>query len=202
MSGSLLSAFNQQACDFLKDLGVVFPDDQWIAKAVHLLNSAIAMDERSWVPMAAFMAGEPTERWTGFPRKVFEIPGNHMALLHEEMSESNRQVVMRYMQNLSTIAHRMQDQNKELNQTISNMKQSDAFADMLSMVNDFNNNPASVLQALTGGDGGNGAEQMAESLAQNPHIAQMVQQVAEKVDVSQLASMLPLLGGAGLQPPQ
>jgi hypothetical protein len=160
------------------------------------------MNERSWVPMAAFMAGEPANRWTDFPRSVFEVPAKHMASLHVEMSESNRQVAMRYMQNLATIAHRMQEQNKELNETISSFKQSDAFGDMLSMMNDFNDNPASLLQALTGGDGGIGAEQMAESMAQNPHIAQMIQQVTEKVDMSQLASMLPLLGGAGLRPPQ
>ena len=98
MSAPLLNTFNQQSCDFLKDLGTVFPNDQWIAKAQGLLNAAIAMDECSWVPVTAFMAGEEASRWAVFPRKVFEIPAEHLAALHEEMNESNRQAAGRYMQ--------------------------------------------------------------------------------------------------------
>lgn len=197
---SLLSTFNQQASDLLKNLGTVFPDDQWIAKAVHLMNSAIAMDEKSWVPVLAFMNGEPADRWPVFERKLFEIPADHLMQLHHEMTDSNKGVVNRYMQNLATIATRMNGQMDELNETVSSMKQSDAFGSVLGMLNDFNNNPTDLIQKLTSGDGG-GMENMAESLAQNPQIAQMVHQVAENLDVSQLASVLPLLGGLG-GPPQ
>ena len=100
--------------------------------------------------------------------------------------------------NLATIATRMNGR-WTTQETVSSMK-SDAFGSVLGMLNDFNDNPAELIQKLTSGDGG-GMENMAESLAQNPQIAQMVHQVAENLDVSQLASVLPLLGGLG-GPPQ
>ena len=173
---------------------MVFPDDQWVAKAVHLLNSATAMNERSWVPVATFMNGESVERWPLFQRTLFEIPAEHVTQLFEQMNDSNKGIVNRYMQNLSTIASRLEGQNKDLNDTVSSMKQSDAFGSVLSMLDDFNNNPGAVIQKLTGGDAA-GIENMAETLSQNPQVAQMVNQVAENIDVTQLATVLPLLGG-------
>tara|TARA_B110000027_G_scaffold121141_1_gene135100 strand:+ start:1894 stop:2457 length:564 start_codon:yes stop_codon:yes gene_type:complete len=181
----------------LADMGRVFPNDMWLAKASKLVNAAIAMNERSWLPAVTFMNGEPPEKWESFERRVFEIPGEHLTELFREASGANQDIIRRYMHNLGTMCHRLEDQAIDLNSAVSTMRQGDAFGSMLSMVGNLGDNPGQLLTQLTAG--GDNIEGIAESLAQNPHIAGMVTEVADKVDLGKIMGMLPML--KGLQAP-
>ena len=193
-SASVLQTFNQQACDMLADLARVFPNDMWLAKATKLVNAAIAMNERSWLPAVAFMGGEPPERWDSFERSLFEIPQEHLTTLFTEASDANKDVIRRYMHNLATMCARLNQQAAELNTAVSSMRQGDAFGSIMGMIGELNDNPAQLITQLTSGDGGLG--EIAEGLSQNADIANMVGEVASKVDMSKVAGLLPLLQGA------
>lgn len=187
----LLSTFNQQASDFLKNLGIVFPDDQWVAKATKLVNSATAMDERSWIPMASFMNGESDTKLESFERQMFQIPAAHLVSLMQEMNETNQDVVKRYVHNLATICRRMKEYATDFNETVSEIKQSDAYGSVLGLIQDFNDDPTAAIQKITANQG---LDQMAEGLSQNPQVASMVEQMAGNLDMSQIATVLPMLG--------
>ena len=192
---SVLQTFNQQACDMLADLARVFPNDLWLAKATKLVNAAIAMNERSWLPAVAFMGGEPPERWDSFERSLFEIPQEHLATLFAEASEATKDVIRRYMHNLATMCSRLAQQATELNSAVSSMRQGDAFGSIMGMIGELNENPAQLISQLASGDGG-GLGGIAEGLSQNADIADMVGEMASKVDMSKVAGLLPLLQGA------
>lgn len=190
-SASVLQTFNQQSCDMLADLGRVFPNDLWVAKAAKLVNAAIAMNERSWLPAVAFMAGEPPEKWDSFDRALFEMPAEHVAGLFGEASEANKDVIRRYMHNLATMCRRLKDKAEELNTAVSSMRQGDAFESMLGMVGELQENPAQLISQLTADNGSLGG--IAEGLAQNPDIAGMVGELAGKMDLAKMAGLMPLL---------
>lgn len=192
-TGSVLQTFNQQASDMLTDLGRVFPNDVWLGRASRLLNAAVAMNERSWLPALAFMNGEPPEKWSSVERRFFEMPAEHMTGLMHEVSEQNKDVVRRYMHNLATMCNRLKDQAAELNSAVSSMRQGDAYGSVLDMIGGLSDNPGQLLSQLTSQQGQ--LEGLAESLAQNPEIASMVGEVAGQMDLTKVVGMLPALGG-------
>jgi hypothetical protein len=188
-----LNVFNQQASNFLRDLSNVFPNDMMLAKAIKLVDAAINLDERTFVPSMIFMDGQPQQNWTNFERNMFQIPSTHLQQLWNEMNDQNKDVCKRYMLKLATICSRLESQFTDLNATVGAIKQSDAFGSVTDMLNEFNQNPAAMIQQLTSNSDLNGFENIAEVLSQNPEISNIVGNLAENIDISQIASILPSL---------
>ena len=98
------------------------------------------------------------------------------------------------MHNLATMCVRLDQQAAELNTAVSSMRQGDAFGSIMGMIGELNDNPTQLITQLTSSDGSLGG--IAEGLSQNADIANMVGELASKMDMSKVAGLLPLLQGA------
>lgn len=168
-------AFNQLACDFLKDLGSVFPEDEIIARSSRLLNCAISCNASSVVPMAIFVNGDRPTELSNLDRGMFEITKSHMVFLLSEMSDHNKKVLDEYVKNMLYVISMKDGHHEELTRFVSQIKQSD----VCSKMKDILENPQDIMKTLMNNP--DMLEEMSDNLTKNPDIAQIVEDVGKSL---------------------
>ena len=169
MSNSTIETFNQTASDFLTDLGMVFPDDELVAKALNLVKAACNINENSIVPLCTFLNGDDGDDLKQLNRTLFEIPGTHMEFLLGELNDENKKLVQSYVDGLCYITRKLEKKHRELNTKISQLRQGDTFQSMESILQ----NPEQLMGMLSNM---NNLESMASALSQNAEMASILGQ--------------------------
>lgn len=140
----LTKAFNQLTLAFLDDFARAFPDEKSILLALKMAKAIIKCNESSPLLLLSFTNGE-TENLQRLDRTLFEIPRMRMDQLTKQLTPTNRAALDAHMTKLAELADKHEGQIREINEKISEARQSDAYATIEDMIK----NPQNLLSAAS-----------------------------------------------------
>ena len=129
----LTKAFNQLTLAFLDDFARAFPDEKSILLALKMAKAIVKCNESSPLLLLSFTNGE-TENLQRLDRTLFEIPGMRMEQLAKQLTPTNRAALDAHMTKLAELADKHEVHMREINEKISEARQSDAYATIEDMI--------------------------------------------------------------------
>lgn len=140
----LTKAFNQLTLAFLDDFARAFPDEKSILLSLKMAKAIIKCNESSPLLLLSFTNGE-TENLQRLDRTLFEIGGMRMEQLTKQLTATNRAALDAHMTKLAELANKHEGHMRDINEKISEARQSDAYATIEDMIK----NPQNLLSAAT-----------------------------------------------------